>query len=263
MKEILLNLKKDNDGSAEILVEGRVVGNQYCFLLDTGSAKSSIKSDDYLSTFPSVGTSIGNGVFSSINQDEIIVPSLEVGQIKKNDFPMVRSEETLHTVKNLIGMDFLKDFRFHFYFDQQRVVVDEVESLATYHELVLGKKYHPYVSVCFGPEKANAVWDTGAGMTVVDLGFIKNNPGHFQEIGSSMGTDSTGTTRETPMFLMQNVSIGNNDFPAHRVVGVDLSHVNASTEIPMDLILGYTTLSKANWFFDFPKKKWSIIQMIE
>jgi hypothetical protein len=34
--------------------------------------------------------------------------------------------------------------------------------------------------------------------------------------------------------------------------------MNASIEIPMDLILGYSTLRKANWVFDFPRKQWAI-----
>jgi hypothetical protein len=34
--------------------------------------------------------------------------------------------------------------------------------------------------------------------------------------------------------------------------------VNDSIEVPMDLILGYTTLSQANWLFDFPDKRWTI-----
>jgi len=29
-----------------------------------------------------------------------------------------------------------------------------------------------------------------------------------------------------------------------------------------DLILGYSTLSKANWLFDFPRKKWAISKLL-
>ncbi len=264
MQEIHIKLITDEDGSAEVLVDGIIDGNKYCFLLDTGSGKSTIKSDEFISSFSSIGNVKGNGVFSSFEEEKITVPNLEVGPIKKKDFAMSRTQETSPLTKNLIGMDFLKDHRFHFYFDKNRVIVDDdLNTVNKLKELILGKKYHPYVDVYFGTEKASAVWDTGAGMTVVDLTFIDKFPHHFQERGTSIGTDATGTTRETPMYLMKDVTIGDIEFPSHLVVGVDLSHVNASTEIPMNLILGYTTMIKANWFFDFPNKKWSIINMLE
>jgi hypothetical protein len=44
---------------------------------------------------------------------------------------------------------------------------------------------------------------------------------------------------------------------------VDLSHVDAHAELPMDLILGYTTLRQAHWVFDFPRKRWAISQRVK
>jgi len=51
-------------------------------------------------------------------------------------------------------------------------------------------------------------------------------------------------------------------FPPHRVAGVDLSHVNSTIEVRMDMILGYGTLRKANWLFDFPRKRWAITKRL-
>jgi hypothetical protein len=78
-----------------------------------------------------------------------------------------------------------------------------------------------------------------------------------------MGTDSTGNSQQTPKYIMKPSKIGTHLFPLTEVVGVDLTHINSSTEIPMSMILGYTTLSKANWVFDFPNKRWCIAKMIE
>jgi len=60
---------------------------------------------------------------------------------------------------------------------------------------------------------------------------------------------------------MKSCEIGTNIFPLTEVVGVDLSYINSSTEIPMTMILGYTTLSKADWLFDFPLKRCVITKM--
>lgn len=67
---------------------------------------------------------------------------------------------------------------------------------------------------------------------------------------------------ETPLFIMTSPIIGNYAFSPHKVAGVDLSHVNSHTDIPMDLILGYTTLRQANWLFDFPRKRWAISKRV-
>jgi hypothetical protein len=38
--------------------------------------------------------------------------------------------------------------------------------------------------------------------------------------------------------------------------------VNATIEVPMDLILGYSTLNKAHWLFDFPGQRWAVLKRL-
>jgi hypothetical protein len=162
-------------------------------------------------------------------------------------------------------MNLLKEFRLHFHFDENRVSVDahdDWEDSAEHQDLFLDAKYHPYLDVQFGAEKAHAVWDTGAGITVVDTNFITAHPAFFQEVGQSIGTDSSGSQAKTPMFVMSSAVIADRMFPPLRVAGVDLSFVNSTLAVPMDLILGYNALSKANWLFDFPRKKWAITRWL-
>jgi predicted aspartyl protease len=257
---------EDDEDAAEIFVDGKIGQKKYRFLLDTGAAKTHVQLDAFTSSFDSTQTSNSAGVFAHSNYELITVPSIEVGSIVKENVTIARYTENSPNLRNLIGMDFLKDFRCQFFFDKPRVVIDAPESplAATDQclELFLGNKFHPYVPIYFGDVEGNAVWDTGAGITVVDTGFIKNNPALFRKKGTSVGTDSSGTQMETSMFTMTACIIGNKQFPPHPVAGVDLSYVNSTTEVPMDMILGYSTLSKANWLFDFPHKKWKVIELL-
>jgi|GEM_PF-1009577 len=267
MNEFKLIIVPDEEDAeaAEVLVDGTIGGNYYRFLLDTGAARSSVRFDDYTAAFESVEKSNSSGVFAKSSSDLITVPSIEIGPISKINFTLNRTAETDPDLRNLIGMDILKDFCCHFFFDTNRVLVDtnaEAEAGDNFQELFLDSKFHPYVEVEFGAAKANAVWDTGAGITVVDLNFIKKYPTYFQQVGNSTGTDSSGFKMETSMFIMAATTIGNNIFPTHKVAGVDLSQVNSTIELPMDLILGYSTLSKANWLFDFPGKRWTISRLL-
>ena len=44
----------------------------------------------------------------------------------------------------------------------------------------------------------------------------------------------------------------------YRVAAVDLSYVNCAIEGPIDLILGYITLSQAHGWFDAHRRRWAI-----
>ncbi|HEX3051495.1 MAG TPA: retropepsin-like aspartic protease [Aggregatilineaceae bacterium] len=257
MSEIKLIIKPDEEeaGAAEIFVDGRIDGRAYRFLLDTGAANTCLIWDEYTAAFDSTEQRQSSGVFQTSRDDFIMVPQLEVGPIMRQNFTVVRKHETHADRRNLMGMDVLKDHCCTFLFDEQRMVIDEDDGQA---ELILDQRFHPYLDVHWETGVAHAVWDTGAGLTVVDTNFIERYPALFQSVGQSTGTDATGTRVETPMFVMAACRIGGRAFPACRVAGVDLSHVNASIEIPMDLILGYNLLSQARWVFDFPRRKWSL-----
>ncbi len=261
MGELKLIVKPDEEEGegAELFVDGLIGGNAFRFLLDTGASRTCILRDDYTAAFPITDQSHSSGVFATHSEDLIIVPSIEVGSISRQNFTVARSEANPH-VRNLIGMDLLKDFCCHFRFDENRVILDPDTAALDLdlQPLLLDQKSHPYVDVHFGRQAAKAVWDTGASITIADMTFIQQHPEFFQPVGQSTGTDSTGTQVETPMFLTPETIIGSDTFAPVRVAGVDLSPVNAMLEVPMDMILGYTTLSQANWLFDFPRKQWAI-----
>lgn len=264
MKVIELRIKPDENEpeAAEVLVEGKIDNRDYCFLLDTGAARTTLVPDDYIGQLEVLNQSIGHGVFSSGEEELIKVSKIEIGPIYKDSATVKRLKHNFIGARNIVGMDVLKEYSYAFYFNKNKAVIDPGIGVVNGQELVLGKNHHPYVEVFFGGIQAKAVWDTGAGITVVDLTFIKENPEFFEELEMSKGTDSTGATQESPMFLMKSPKLANLELPPHKVAGVDLSHVNKTTEIPMDMILGYSTLSKANWFFDFPKREWAILNLI-
>jgi hypothetical protein len=98
-------------------------------------------------------------------------------------------------------------------------------------------------------------------VTVVDLGFVALHPAWFRQIGVSRGTDASGATMETPALVMTGAAIGGWAVPPHEVAGVDLSPINARIDRPMDAILGYRTIARADWWMDFPGGRWAITTM--
>jgi predicted aspartyl protease len=249
----------DDPDAAEILVDGFVGGRPYRFLLDTGAAQTALAADDYTSALGVIDEVASSGVFKPATHEVILVPSIEVGPIRAENVVVVRSPDGALR-RSLIGMDVLKGYCLHFRFDTGQVsALDAAPASVHYQDLVMGRRSHPYVKVECGSRTAMSVWDTGASMTVVDEAFIRRVPEFFDEAGTSMGTDSTGAELETKTYVMTGATIGGHEFPPHRVAAVDLSHVNSTIEIPMDMVLGYSTLRPANWLFDFPGRRWALV----
>lgn len=262
---LIIQPDPDEAEAAELFVEGLLDGMPYRFLLDTGAAKTRVLWDLYTSSFESVGQHFSSGVFAGSSNEVITIPRIEVGPIAANDFTVVRVNGDTQGMTHLIGMDLLQAYHCHFLFDENRVVVDgddPSDPAYPFQSLLTDEKFHPYVKMHFGPSPANAVWDTGASITIVDMAFVQKHPDLFLEVGGSTGTDSTGASMDTPMYIMAPTRIGEMLFPYHRVAGVDLSQVNSMIDIPMDLILGYSTLRHANWLFDFPRKRWAITKQL-
>lgn len=249
--------------AAEVLVEGAIGTQPYTFLLDTGAARSCVLNDAYSAAFPAIEQRTSSGVFAETTDDVIVVPSIRLGPISKPDFTLVRSTDRRPDAHNLIGMDLLKDWCCHFRFAEQILTLAPSlafpHATAALHPLTLDDRAHPYIGVQIGTASAQAVWDTGASITVVDLGFVEQNRQAFAPEGEAMGTDSTGRQMTTPMFRMGGTIIGGMAFAAHRVAGVDLSRVNATIPLRMDLIVGYSTFSQADWWFDFPQLQWAVL----
>ncbi|MBK8022198.1 MAG: aspartyl protease family protein [Chloroflexi bacterium] len=262
MDTIALFVERDPEEAeaASVYVDGHLDGKPYRFLLDTGAARSSVVFDEYTATLRSAGKNSSSTVFSVSEDDLVTVGRLDIGPIVRQDLILTRQTEGPGR-QSLIGMDVLRDFCCHFLFDDGQLLVDETcppDFLRPTHPLLVDAKYHPYIEVRLGTASASSVWDTGASLTVVNTDFIGRHPDYFAPVGTSKGMDATGQEVETPMFVMSSAHIGGYLFPPHRVAAVDLSGVNATLEMPMDAILGYSTFGRADWLFDFPGKRWMI-----
>lgn len=257
-----LHVEIDPEAADEALyfVDGYIHEHPYKFLLDTGAGRSGIIADEFNAELESAGKSGGSGVFMPSNDDLVNVSAIQVGPLVQENMVVGRVKGGAANRPNIIGMDFWQHYRCEFLFDQNKLVIDQPDSiLVTLYTLQTSAKCHPCVDVKLENITARAVWDTGASITIVDSNFIEKYPNLFTTDGASEGTDATGASFETPMYKMNACTIGDRAFPEVRVTSVDFSHINANSDTPMDMIVGYNILSKANWLFDFPNKKWAFI----
>lgn len=160
---------------------------------------------------------------------------------------------------NLLGMDVLRRYRCLFRLATGSLVIDASPDYQTAHNLLMDSRGHAYMDVSWPGVTAQACWDTGSSITLVNRDFYLAHRRLFEEIGTTTGTDVSGTTLKTPLVLLAEAVIGGHSFTRHKAAVVDLSHVNGPTGQPADLIVGFPTLRQADWLLDFPAKRWAVM----
>jgi hypothetical protein len=261
MRQLPLIIEPDPDdpGCAAVLVDGTVAGRPYRFVLDTGAARTQLEADEYTAALATAAEDVSFGAFGGHQADPVMtVTDVVVGPLRADTLEVARVTGGGPSLRNVLGMDVLGRYACHFRLGAGVLELEADPAARADQELLVGPRGHPYVDVHWPGVTGQACWDTGAGATLVDRAFWLAHPELFEEIGTSTGTDSTGTQAQTPLLRMTGPVIGHRAFTGHSAVAVDLSGVNAGLEYPMDLILGYPTLRQADWLFDFPAKRWAL-----
>lgn len=177
-------------------------------------------------------------------------------RIENLEMSLVQSEGP--AAHNLLGLDVLHHHRCLLDLNEQSLTLDgPMDTAASTMPLYLDEVGHAYVDVLVGSATASGVWDTGAGLTLVDTSLVAQHPRLFDEVAPMSGTDGAGQTHLTPTYFLGLVGIAGIPFEAQRIAAIDLSGANATFERPMDLILGYPTLRQATWFMDLPGRRWA------
>lgn len=264
MNKIHLHYKFEDEHQdiAEIWIDGQVDGSSQRFILDTGCSRTSLYFSDFSAKYTSLGSRQYSSAFGPAMSDFIKVSQISSGPIQHSDIIIARTASGGND-KNLFGMDLLKNSILHFLPRQKKVEFLSNSSFITHSQnLYLDSGSIPIIELDINNKAAIAVWDTGAGITIVDQKFLIQNSDLFFSCGQTQGTDSAGHSFETEIYLMKSIKIGDYFFPEHRVVPIDLNHLNPHTGRRIDFILGYSTLRHANWLIDFPAKKWQISQTL-
>jgi predicted aspartyl protease len=252
---LVITLDEEHPDLANVSVDGSVAGRRHRFVLDTGAARSQLVADDLLASYDAVGRHAASGVFGRDEHDVIRVPDLTVGALRHGPLEVVRVAPGAE-VRDLLGMDVLGRHRWLFDFAGRRLEPDPPTPGSTL-PLHLDDRGHPYVEVVLEGVTAQAVWDTGAEVTVVDARFAESHRGLFHVDQPSRGTDATGAQREADLATMTGCVVGGVRLAPSRVAVVDLSAVNATLDLPMDLIAGWPLLCQTRWWFDFPGRRWA------
>lgn len=216
--------------------------------------------NNFSKTFKKIGSRESSGTFGTEEFDLIEVEKFEFGNLKENNHIFSRANNP-RIDKNLLGMDILGNRPVFFSYKGNEIIldVDDVPKIKQFENIYPDPKgLQPYIPIKCGDHVLNALWDTGAGITIVDTNFIERNQDLFELVGESEGTDSTGEKMTTPNYKIKSLVIGGFSFAPHEVAAVDLFHVSSKSQNPISIGLGFSTIKQADWYFDFSKNLWAI-----
>jgi predicted aspartyl protease len=253
---LILEPDEEDEDCALFLVDGTVAGRPYRFILDTGAALTQLEADDYTSELSAAGSNTSSGAFAISTEPVVSITDLIIGPLHAATLDVTRVEAIPGILRTLVGMDILGQHRCHFRLADLVMDVDPpLSTPAGAADLQIDSRGHFQVDVQWPGVVAHACWDTGSAPTIVNRDFWLAHQELFEEVGSSVGTDVTGTQLDTPVLLMAEAEIGGRRFSKHTAVSVDLTRANSTAELPMDMIIGYPTMRQANWLFDFPARR--------
>jgi hypothetical protein len=258
---LIIEPDPDDPDCANVLVDATIAGRSYRLLLDTGAASTQLNADQYTSALPVVDQAFSSAAFGGTAPEPVVtITDLAIGPLRLETLDVRRREGGLSQV---LGMDVLGRYRWHLQVAARALDFDPPPDLRTAGELTVGPRGHIYLEASWpGSISARACLDTGAGATVVDSAFWHAHPELFERVGATVGTDAHGNQAETPLLLMDGPTIDHRTFIGHKAVAVDLAKLNSTLENPVDLILGYPTISLADWLFDFPARRWAVTELI-
>jgi hypothetical protein len=248
----------DDPLCATVWIAVHVGEDRIPFVLDSGARRSQVRAD-LASSWPALSEDKSHTVFSEHQSLYVKAPPLRLGELCIEDLEVSRVPHDAAGVYNLLGLDVLRHHSCLLNLAEQTLTLNgPTDTTGVTTTLYLDDVGHAYLDVVMGSQTLSAVWDTGAGITVVDTSLITQHPQMFNEANPTNGTDGAGQTQQTPTYIMQPVTIAGFSFEAQKVAAVDLSAANATLHRPMDLILGYPALRQAIWYMDFPGRQWAL-----
>jgi hypothetical protein len=232
LTRLRLNVVPDEDDSmcATIWVSVQIGENCVSFVLDSGARRSQVR-HALARTWPVLGADRSNTVFSERLDPYVQAPPLRLGDLRIENLEMSWVRGDAPGTHNLLGLDVLRHHSCLLDLEEQTLTLDgPTDAVASMMPLYLDDAGHAYLDVVMGTETASAVWDTVAGITVVDTSLIARHPPLFHEVEPTSGTDGAGQTRRTRTYIMGSVRIAGVSFEEQKVAAVDLGATNATLD---------------------------------
>lgn len=245
-------------GSAYLTVNAFVENEKFNFQLDTGANKTYFAYSPDLIRYPVIGqahTTSAAGI--TLVEEKMRLPSFRIGDFKKNNFEVIRYKEGV-SLKNRLGTDALPN-KLYFDFKNKKIKFDcsSAKSILK-NKLIVYNDSQIGMEVKFGKETVEAVWDTGAELSVIDQDFVSKNSKLFQHLQTiTNGLDATGNTVKLDLYNFDGLEVEGKILHG-TIMSMDFKLLREKIGKNVKMILGTNLIRNNNWCFDRTNKTWSI-----
>lgn len=220
-----------------------VESNYGLLLFDTGAAASQLLQSNLTDLLVKFQTQEAHGALGRKTLDVVVVDELCVGDIRANHLQVTLDDST-----GILGNDVLRNYAYTLDTRKDEIVL--IDPFMSDLNCTIGQRGHLYIEIEIGHKTCMALIDTGASCSIIDVAFYKEMFGIISEAKTETGEDWTGATFETPIILVDSLTIGSVRFPAHEFAMLDFKQVFPYMEVPIVAIIGATTLSCKKFSFN-------------
>ena len=238
-------------------VDVLIDGHRQRMILDSGARLTSVVCDDRTVQYPALRSVETGGAFGHSAPVDMIRPEkLEMG-------PLVFAGPTLERTtdrraNNLLGIDLLSQKPFQV--DLRHARLNLVGSLTGTSGQPLRRlnSTHIAVPLKLGDGNFEALFDTGAEITVIDLSVVQAYPHLFLLTRTEKGIDSTGRKLNTSIYRVDALQVGALQLHQVEMAAFDFGEEFRGKLEGAALILGNNVIYQGRWSFDIPSLRWSV-----
>jgi hypothetical protein len=161
--------------------------------------------------------------------------------------------------KPILGLDVLAQKYLYLNYSRQSLSFERPTDLIADKNFARGPNDHIILNVGFkGGALSKAMFDTGASITAVSQKFYEANPHLFTVVGELATKDTHGKMIGNQLAILNWIDVGSRRFAAEYVTIMDFGSLQDFLGDDVDFVLGFSVISRANWFFDFENDLWTV-----
>lgn len=253
-------------GVGQIFVSCGFDGQGQNCLLDTGSNVCLVKNDDFFGKYPAQGQRCSQGASGAkVCSDLIAIADLKVGGV---DFG---AEAALRRTPQSCGggdggggaqipgylvggvWHTLLGHQVSFDFGAKTLSVDPATPAPGAQQpmkLVLDGNYLEIPVSFGGGAPVQMLYDTGAGLTVMDQSFVDANAGAFSFLADTQISDSSCQKIPVKIYSINSLTVAGNSLSGSYAVAMDLGPVKQALGGDLQGIIGFNAITPFNWWVD-------------
>ena len=221
------------------------------FLVDTGAARTSIRTDADSAGYPSLGRVEARGASGEPRWvDEVQPEVFRLGDLAL-EVPRLRRGE-----HDILGLDLL---------GQRTLVIDLTAASLTLGAELTGdrrslrrlKRGHVTLPITLGGHETLALFDTGADSSVIDAAFVAAHPERFTRVGSEDGYDAHGVKIPSEVLELDTAQVGPLELRSLRLAAFPFSDDMRDGLEGAPLVLGNDVIQRARWGLDLATAVWT------